>query len=112
VLIEQRIRSADARWRTGKGWNDCGRTYLVLGAPDFSKGVALEQHFAAPDALRQMVDQEGRVSDIWLYRSPKGLPAAADGYRFGFDPACQFVTAPTVERLLNQAARTFLQPEK
>jgi GWxTD domain-containing protein len=109
IEIEARIQKADKRFRVGsKNWNDCGRTYLILGPPDRMKNVVGDQHFSSDDRMRQFADQEGRLAEIWQYRNNPRLPPSPEGFEFRFDPACQFVASPATERLLAAAVAGYV----
>lgn len=107
--FEIRIAAADKRFLiNGKKWNDCGRTYVVLGKPDWQKNTHVAQHFGAPDPLRAFQDQEQAATEEWTYRNPPKLPPAPAGYTFRFNPSCETVQSHTVDALLNQAAAAYV----
>ncbi len=108
--FEGRILSADRRYRiNGKTvWNDCGRVYLLLGKPDFVKSNLVQQHFSARDPMSTFVEQENTASEEWLYRNPPHLPTLPDGYVFRFNTSCEAIAGRTTDRLLQQAAASYV----
>jgi GWxTD domain-containing protein len=108
--FERRVQSAESRFRiNGKGaWNDCGRTYAVLGKPDWMQNTHVSQHFSAPDPLAAFSTQDQEATEAWTYRSHPRLPPSPEGYVFRFNPSCEAVGGPAVNRLLQQAALSFV----
>jgi GWxTD domain-containing protein len=105
-----RVLAAEKRFRvngTG-GWNDCGRTFVVLGKPDRMHGVALAAHFAGDDPLAAFREQEDKVAEVWTYRNHPRLPQTPEGLAFRFTPNCEAVGGPSVQRLLQAAAASYV----
>ena len=112
--FELRMQTAEKRFFVnGKKWNDCGKTFLVLGKPDWEKNTRIAQHFGAdpmrgaPDPLHAFQDQEQAATELWTYRNPPKLPPLADGYTFRFNPSCESVTSHG-DALLNQVAASYV----
>ena len=112
--FERRVSGAEKRFKVnGKGaWNDCGRTYLLLGQPTWVKEVATEAHFAGADALAAFRDQDERAAEVWSYRNHPRLPPAPEGYAFQFTPNCDLVGSPTAVRLLQGAAESYVMRDR
>ncbi|HEY3380590.1 MAG TPA: GWxTD domain-containing protein [Vicinamibacterales bacterium] len=110
--FEQRLLRADKRFRVegGATWNDCGRTYMLLGKPDFVKNVVSESHFATDDRLAAFREEPDRLAEMWTYKNPPKLPASPEGYVFRFTQTCDAVGGATVQRLLQQVAESYLNP--
>jgi GWxTD domain-containing protein len=108
---ERRVLTAEKRFRSdGKAaWNDCGRTFVLLGKPDWTRNDHDIQHFATPDPLRSFTEQEGVATERWLYRNHPRLPASPEGYAFRFNPACEAVASPSSERLLQTVADSYVR---
>jgi GWxTD domain-containing protein len=108
---ERRVATAEKRFRSnGKtAWNDCGRTFVLLGKPDWDQNDHVVQHFAAPDPLRSFTEQESVATERWLYRNHPRLPASPEGYSFRFNPACEAVASPSSERLLQTVAASYVR---
>jgi GWxTD domain-containing protein len=113
--FEIRMRTAEKRFLiNGKKWTDCGRTFLVLGKPDWEKNTRIAQHFGAeplrgaPDPLRAFQDQEQVATEEWTYRNHPKLPPAPEGYTFRFNPACESVASRTADALLDQVAASYV----
>ena len=64
--LEARIRSADKRFREGGSgaWNACGRTFLLLGAPDRTSNATATAHSASSDPLVTMRAQDDQVGEV------------------------------------------------
>jgi GWxTD domain-containing protein len=107
---ERRVATAEKRFRAdGKlAWNDCGRTFLLLGKPDWMKNDHVTQHFGAADPLRSFTEQESVATEMWVYRSHPRLPASPEGYAFRFTPACDAVAGPSSDRLLQAVAESYV----
>ncbi len=108
--FESRVREADKRFRGGRNgaWNDCGRVFVLLGKPDRVSNRTSATHFAGDDRLKAFRDQEDSLAEVWFYRNPPRLPAAPQGYAFRFTETCEAVGGPSVQRLLQQIAATYL----
>ncbi len=107
--FERRIAAAEKRFLvSGKKWNDCGRTFLVLGKPDEQKHIRMGQHYGAPDSMRTFQDQEQTATEEWTYRTPARLAPAAEGYVFRFNPACEWVAGRSADRLLDEVAVSYV----
>ena len=112
--LEARIRSADKRFRAGGtgAWNECGRTFLLLGTPDWTRNVTAAAHYASSDPLSTMRTQDDQLSEIWVYRNHARLPPSPQGFTFRFTPECEALGGPTAQRLLSAVADTFLRPQR
>jgi GWxTD domain-containing protein len=108
---ERRVLTAEKRFRVdGKlAWNDCGRTFLLLGQPDWMRNDHGVQHFGSPDPLRSFSEQENVATERWLYRGHPRLPASPEGYAFRFNPGCEAVASPSSERLLQAVAESYVR---
>jgi GWxTD domain-containing protein len=107
--FELRMRTAEKRFFVnGKKWTDCGRTFLVLGKPDWQKDTHVAQHFGAPDALRAFQDQEQVATEEWLYRTHPKLAPSPEGYVFRFNPSCESVSGRAADALLDQVAASYV----
>jgi len=108
---ERRVAAAEKRFRFegSASWNDCGRTFVLLGKPDWSQNDHVVQHFASPDPLRSFTEQESVATERWLYRNHPRLPASPEGYAFRFNPACEAVSSPSSERLLRGVAESYVR---
>lgn len=108
VELEYRIEVAEKRFRPdGKSWNDCGRTYLLLGKPNWMRNDHGSQHFSTSDPLTAFRDQEMAATEVWVYRNHPRLPASPDGYAFRFTPSCEAIASPSSDRLLQQVAASY-----
>ena len=110
--IEGRIRDADKRFRVnGKGaWNECGRAWVVLGKPDWTRSETAAQHFKGSDPMANFRDQEDQLAETWLYRAHPRLPVTPEGISFRFTQECEAYGSPQLHRLLEQAAASYLVP--
>jgi len=108
--IETRIRSADSRFRTGKSgpWNDCGRTFVLLGKPDLAQEALTRQHFEGGDRLAAFREQGDTVAEVWIYRNHPRLPTAPEGFSFRFTQECEAVGGPSAQGVLQEAAKSYL----
>ena len=107
--FELRILTAEKRlFVNGKKWNDCGRTFLVLGKPDWQKNSHVAQHFGAPDPMRAFQDQEQTATEEWIYRTHPKLAPSPEGYVFRFNPACESVAGRSADALLDQVAASYV----
>jgi GWxTD domain-containing protein len=107
--FERRIQTAEKRFLVnGKKWNDCGRTYLVLGKPDWMKNNHVAQHFAGSDPMRSFQAQEDTATEEWTYRNPPMLAPSPEGYVFRFNPACESIAGRAADRLLGQVAASYV----
>jgi GWxTD domain-containing protein len=107
--FESRMASAEKRFLiNGRKWNDCGRTFLVLGKPDWQKDTHVAQHFSVPDPMRAFEEQEQVATEQWLYRNPPRLPPSPNGYVFRFNPACESVSSHSADSLLDQVAASYV----
>jgi GWxTD domain-containing protein len=107
--FEIRMRTAEKRFFiNGKKWTDCGRTFLVLGKPDWEKNTHVAQHFGAPDPMRAFQDQEQSATQEWLYRTHPKLAPSPEGYVFRFNPACESVSGRSADALLDQVAASYV----
>jgi GWxTD domain-containing protein len=107
--FEFRIQTAEKRFFiNGKKWNDCGRTFLVLGKPDWQKDSHVAQHFGAPDPMRAFQDQEQTATEEWTYRSHPKLAPSPEGYVFRFNPACESIAGRSADRLLDEVAASYV----
>ena len=107
--FELRILTAEKRlFVNGKKWNDCGRTFLVLGKPDWQKNTQVAQHFGAPDPMRAFQDQEQTATEEWTYRTHPKLAPSPEGYVFRFNPACESVAGRSADALLDQVAASYV----
>ena len=113
VEIETRMAAAEKRFLiNGRKWNDCGRTFLLLGKPDWQKDTHVAQHFGAPDPLRAFQDQEQTATEQWLYRSHPSLPPSPRGISFRFNPSCESMGGHTSDQLLSQVATSYVVKPK
>ncbi|MCX6543950.1 MAG: GWxTD domain-containing protein [Acidobacteria bacterium] len=110
ATLEARIRAADKRYRVNdKGaWNDCGRTYVLLGTPDWVRSMVLGAHFNGGDAAANFRDQDDQLAEVWIYRAHPRLPPSPNGVSFGFTTKCEAIGSPQFQRLLDQAAASYL----
>jgi GWxTD domain-containing protein len=107
--FELRMQAAEKRFLiNGKKWNDCGRTFLVLGKPDWEKNTHVAQHFGAPDPMRAFQDQEQSATEQWIYRTHPKLPPSPEGFAFRFNPACESVSGRSADALLDQVAASYV----
>jgi GWxTD domain-containing protein len=108
--FERRVQAADARFRiNGKSaWNDCGRVYIVLGKPDWMRNNQVAQHFSSSDPFAAFSEQDQVATEMWVYRNNPRLPSSPNGFVFRFNPSCEAVGAPSADRLLQQAAATYV----
>jgi GWxTD domain-containing protein len=108
--FESRIQTAEKRFRiNGKsGWTDCGRTFLVLGKPDWMRNNHVTQHFSGSDPMRAFQAQENTATEEWIYRNPPRLPPSPEGYVFRFNPACESIAGRSADRLLDQVAASYV----
>jgi GWxTD domain-containing protein len=111
---ERRVATAEKRFRPNgrSGWNDCGRTFLLLGKPDRMVSDRTAQHFAAPDPLRIYAEEENSATEVWVYRNSPRLPPSPDGYEFRFNPSCDAIANPSSAKLLVRAAISYLTPRR
>lgn len=109
--LEARIRAADKRYRVnGKGpWNDCGRTYVLLGKPDFVRNEVSQEHFKG-DGLANFRDQDDKLAETWTYRAHPRLPPTPEGILFRFTTGCDAFGSPQLFRLLDQVAASYVAP--
>ncbi len=107
---EQRVRAADKGYRDGgRGrWNDCGRTFVLLGQPDRVSNAAASDHFRSSDRLAAMRNEEDSEGPTWYYRDPPRLPQAPNGYAFRFTQMCESLGGPAFHRMLDSVARTYV----
>jgi GWxTD domain-containing protein len=107
--LEQRIRTAPRGYRYhGTGpWNDCGRVWLLLGAPERVGSVAGTR---VPPRF-----YDGAVSDIsagptvlWTYRHHPRLPKLQEEFTFAFNSRCEWASTRPADRLLEQAAASYV----
>ncbi len=106
--FETRVREADRRFRNGGAWNDCGRTFVVLGKPDRVVSSLSAAHFAGGDRLSASREQDDVVAETWFYRTPARLPQSPQGYNFRFTTQCESLNGPGFQRLLEAAATTYV----
>jgi GWxTD domain-containing protein len=106
---ELRVRTADKRFRNGAdgAWNDCGRTFVLLGKPDRVTNTAAASHFTG-DPMAAAREQDDREAETWLYRTPPRLPPSPEGYGFRFTQICESVGGPSFQRLLGAVAATYV----
>ncbi len=102
--FERRVNAADTRFRSGGKWNDCGVTFLLLGKPDLVQDATTGRHFAAPDRLEAMREQDDTLAEIWFYRNPPQLPQSPQGYRFRFTRGCESLDGSSARVLLERVA--------
>lgn len=102
--FDRRVRTADTRFRSGAKWNDCGATFVLLGKPDLVEDATTRRHFAAPDRLEAMREQDDGLAEIWFYRNPPDLPQSPQGYRFRFTRACESLDGSGARVLLERVA--------
>jgi GWxTD domain-containing protein len=102
--FERRVRAADQRFRTSGKWNACGVTFVLLGKPDLVRDATTTSHFAAPDRLEAMREQDDTLAEIWFYRNPPELPQSPQGYRFRFTRGCESLDGSSVRVLLERVA--------
>ena len=107
---ERRVQTADSRFRiNGKSaWNDCGRTYMVLGKPDWMRNNQAARHFSSADPIAAFSAQDQEATEVWTYRNHPRLPASPNGFAFRFNPSCEAVSSPSADRLLQQAAASYV----
>jgi GWxTD domain-containing protein len=103
---EQRARQAESRFRhNGKGaWNDCGRTWMVLGKPDvvrFDQSGFESRNLPVPSTVPVPVE-------LWTYRRHPRLPTSLDEITFRFDFDCEVVENLAADRLLRSVAATYV----
>ncbi len=112
--FERRIQTAEKRLHiNGKsGWNDCGRTYIVLGNPTWMRSNRGKQHFSAQDPTSAFSSEEQEATEIWIYRDHPRLPPSPEGYAFRFNPACEAVASPSADRLLQRAVASYVTRER
>jgi GWxTD domain-containing protein len=110
ATLEARIRAADKRYRVSdKGaWNDCGRTYVLLGKPDWVRSMVLGAHFSGGDAAANFRDQDDQLAEVWIYRTHPRLPPSPNGVSLGFTTKCEAIGSSQFQRLLDQAAASYL----
>jgi GWxTD domain-containing protein len=108
--IETRVRTADSRFRAGKNgpWNDCGRTFVLLGKPDLAQEALTRQHFEGGDRLAAFREQGDTVAEVWIYRNHPRLPTSPEGFSFRFTQECEAVGGPSAQGVLQEAARSYL----
>lgn len=108
--VEARIRAADKRYRANEkgAWNDCGRTYVLLGKPDWVRNEVPAAHFKGSDPLASFRDQDDKLGEIWTYRAHPRLPPTPEGISFRFTAECEAFGSPQLQRLLDQAAASYL----
>jgi GWxTD domain-containing protein len=115
--IEARIRDADKRYRVNDKpyrinsngpWNDCGRTYVLLGKPDWVRSQSPASHFSGSDRLANFREESDQLAETWVYRAHPRLPASPEGIVFRFTQTCEAVGSPQLQRLLEQAAASYL----
>ena len=107
---EQRVRSADSRFRfSRKGrWNDCGRTWMILGSPDVTQ---LNADGVMPPTPQPRV--EGTRSEMWTYRRHPRLPNPPETITFSFDISCEAVDPNLgADRVLRRAAASYVRTAK
>jgi GWxTD domain-containing protein len=107
--FERRARAADERFRSGRGWNDCGRTFVLLGKPDLVEDATGRRHFASSDRLEAMREQEDTLAETWFYRNPAALPQSPQGYRFRFTRVCESLDGSAARLLLQRVAASYIQ---
>jgi GWxTD domain-containing protein len=112
--MEARMRAADPRFRTKKNgpWNDCGRTWLLLGKPDAARGTEEAQQIKGSDRMAAMREQSEIAVEAWVYRNPPRLPVVPTGYTFPFNSDCEAVGALGVQRILDSVAKSYLPREQ
>ena len=107
--LEKRVRTAPSRFHyNGTGpWNDCGRVWLILGEPTRVGSVA---GTSVPPRF-----YDGAVNDIgaggtvlWIYRHHPRLPKTQEEFTFEFDARCEWATTRPADRLLEQAAASYV----
>jgi GWxTD domain-containing protein len=107
---EERARTAESRFRySRKGrWNDCGRTWVLLGKPDATQ--------LSPDGIMPSTPQprqEGIAAEAWTYRRHPRLPNPPETLTFTFDVNCEAVDRNRgADRVLNRAAASYLTHAK
>jgi GWxTD domain-containing protein len=107
--FEIRMRTTEKRFLiNGKKWTDCGRTFLVLGKPDFEKNTHVAQRFGAPSSMRAFQDQEQAATEEWVYRTHPKLAPSPEGYVFRFNPTCESVSGRSADALLDQVAASYV----
>jgi len=98
VAYERRVQIAEPRFRDSKGaWNDCGRTFLLLGKPDSARKVTDTSQRAG-----------GAASEVWTYRNSPRLPQTAGGYVFSFSSTCGSLGGATFQQTLRSVAATYV----
>jgi GWxTD domain-containing protein len=107
---ERRVQTAESRFRVnGKSaWNDCGRTFVLLGKPDWMQNNHMTQHFSSAAPLAAFASEDQDATEQWTYRNHPLLPPSPDGFAFRFNPSCEAVGSPAADRLLQQAAAAYV----
>jgi GWxTD domain-containing protein len=107
--LEHRIQTAPPRFHyNGTGpWNDCGRVWLILGQPTrvgsvAGTGVPSRFYDGAVD------DMDAGRTILWTYRRHPRLPKAREDYTFAFNSRCEWASTRPVDRLLEQAAASYV----
>ncbi len=108
AAFERRVAEADKRFRSGGGWNDCGRTFVLFGKPDKIDNRLASHQFSSEDRLRAMREQDDVVAEAWFYRNPPGLPALADGYSLRFSQNCDSMMGPGFSQALQRVAQSYV----
>jgi GWxTD domain-containing protein len=101
---EERVRNAERRFRVnGSGsWNDCGRTFMILGKPD---SVQLDLNGSR---LLATSEREVDRAELWTYRKHPRLPKVREDFTFGFNLNCEAVGDLAAERILQRAAASYV----
>jgi GWxTD domain-containing protein len=107
---EERARTADTRFRYSREgrWNDCGRTWMILGSPEKTELVA--------DGVMPSTPQpraENTRAETWTYRRHPRLPNPPETLTFVFDINCEAVDPNLgADRVLRRAAASYLRSAK
>ncbi len=107
--LELRIQAAEKQFLIGgRKWTDCGRTFVVLGAPDSQKHLRVAPHYAGTDPVRAFQNQDQAATEEWTYLTNPRLPPTPDGYVFRFNAACKSVSGRSGDDLLDRVAASYV----
>jgi GWxTD domain-containing protein len=111
VAIEGRVQTAEARFRSKKNgpWNDCGRTWVILGKPDWVRDVTEHKGSAGMAAFR---DQDTGPSEAWKYQSHPRLPVTPNGITFQFTTDCEAFGGLAAQKVLDGVAKSYVLREQ
>jgi GWxTD domain-containing protein len=82
---EERVRKAQHRYRSGGSWNDCGRTWLILGQPSRVQVTTPIMPSPTNDGI---YGSPMGPSETWVYRRHPRLPNGPAEIYFPFNQRC------------------------